>query len=158
MVADASVVVAALLDAGADGDWAQDQLRAGSLAAPHLMPVEAANIIRRAELAGDISAALSTLAHADLLALRMELYPYEPLAWRVWELRHNLTCYDASYVALAEAVNAPLVTLDAAIAGAPGLRCEVRLPHRQRSAALGIRIDVENVAEALEQLDDPPTG
>jgi len=128
IVVDASAVVAALVDAGPDGDWAQAELRGESIAAPHLMPVEAANILRRAELAGDISSDLSTLAHADLLALRVDLYPYESLAWRVWELRHNLTAYDGWYVALAEAVEAPLVTLDARIAQAPGLRCEVRRP------------------------------
>jgi predicted nucleic acid-binding protein len=128
IVVDASAAVAALVDVGPDGDWAQAELRGNDLVAPHLLPVEAANILRRAVLAGGISADVATLAHDDLLALRVDLYPYEPVASRVWELRQNLTAYDAWYVALAEAVGAPLVTLDARIAQAPGLRCEVRQP------------------------------
>ena len=128
IVVDASAVVAALVDVGQDGDWAQAELRGEDLVAPHLVTVEAANILRRAVLTGGISADVATLAHDDLLALRVDLYPYEPVASRVWELRHNLTAYDGWYVALAEAVGAPLITLDARIARAPGLRCEVRLP------------------------------
>ena len=128
IVVDASAVVAALVDVGQDGDWAQAELRGEDLVAPHLVTVEAADILRRAVLTGGISADVATLAHDDLLALRVDLYPYEPVASRVWELRHNLTAYDGWYVALAEAVGAPLITLDARIARAPGLRCEVRLP------------------------------
>jgi predicted nucleic acid-binding protein len=128
IVVDASAVVAALVDAGPDGVWAEAALRAEDLLAPHLMPVEAANILRRAVLSGGLSADVATLAHYDLRALRVDLFPYEPLASRVWELRHNLTAYDGWYVALAEAVGAPLVTLDARIAQAPDLRCEVHLP------------------------------
>ena len=128
IVVDASAVVAALVDVGQDGEWAQAELRGEDLVAPHLVTVEAANILRRAVLTGGISADVATLAHDDLLALRVDLYPYEPVASRVWELRHDLTAYDGWYVALAEAVGAPLITLDARIARAPGLRCEVRLP------------------------------
>ena len=128
IVVDASALVAALVDVGPDGDWAQAELRGEDLVAPHLVTVEAANILRRAVLTGGISADVATLAHDDLLALRVDLYPYEPVASRVWELRHNLTAYNGWYVALAEAVGAPLITLDARIARAPGLRCEVRLP------------------------------
>ena len=128
IVVDASAVVAALVDVGQDGDWAQAELRGEDLVAPHLVTVEAANILCRAVRTGGISADVATLAHDDLLALRVDLYPYELVASRVWELRHNLTAYDGWYVALAEAVGAPLITLDARIARAPGLRCEVRLP------------------------------
>ena len=128
VVVDASAVVAALVDAGPDGRWAGSELAADGLAAPHLMPVEAANILRRAVLAGDLSADVAALAHDDLVELRMDLFPYEPQAQRVWELRDNLTTYDAWYVALAEALDAPLVTLDRRIARAPGHGCEVRLP------------------------------
>lgn len=66
--------------------WAEQTLSAGHLAAPHLMPVEAANILRRATLAGEVSADTASMAHDDLLALRVELFPYGPLAARVWEL------------------------------------------------------------------------
>jgi predicted nucleic acid-binding protein len=128
VVVDASTVVAALTDSGPDGRWAEEILASGPLAAPHLMPAEVANILRRAAMAGKVSADAASLAHADLAELRVELFPYEPFADRIWELRANLTCYDAWYVALAEFLECPLATLDARLAGAPGLKCEVRLP------------------------------
>jgi predicted nucleic acid-binding protein len=128
LIVDASVVVAALVDSGPTGRWAESELAAGELAAPHLLPVEVANILRRAALAGDISEDTAALAHADLLELRVELYPYEAVAARVWELRHNVTAYDACYVSLAEQLAAPLVTLDRKLSQARGTRCVFRLP------------------------------
>lgn len=128
VVVDASAVVAALVDEGPDGDWAGRELGREALVAPHLMPVEAANILRRAALAGVVSDDTASLAHADLTQLRIELLPYEPFAQRIWELRTNLTAYDAWYVAVAESLDVALVTLDRRVAGAPGPRCEFRLP------------------------------
>ena len=128
LVVDASATVAALVDAGPDGHWARAALGRAGLVAPHLMPVEAANILRRAVLGGDLTSDTGAMAHADLIDLRIELFPYEPFADRVWQLRDNLSSYDAWYVALAEELDADLVTLDARIARAPGLRCAVRLP------------------------------
>src|SRR4051812_8230918 len=92
---DASVVVAALVDTGAGGRWAESELVAGPLAAPHLLPVEVANILWRAVRAGAIAEEIGALAHGDLLALDIELFPYEPVAARVWELRNTITSYDA---------------------------------------------------------------
>lgn len=128
LVVDASAVVAALVDGGADGRWAESLLAAEPLAAPHLMPVEAANILRRAALARDLSDDVASLAYADLVQLRVELFPYEPLADRVWELRSSLTTYGAWYVALAESLDCRLVTLDMRLARAPGPRCEFETP------------------------------
>jgi predicted nucleic acid-binding protein len=128
IVVDASAIVAALVDSGSTGAWAQAELEHEDLAAPHLMPVEVANILRRAERAGDLSADAATLAHADLVRLRVALFPYEPHAERVWALRDNLTAYDGWYVALAEALAVPLVTLDRRVGRASGPRCEFRLP------------------------------
>ncbi len=125
---DASAVVAALVDGGPVGEWAGAELARGGLAAPHLMPVEVANILRRAALAGELTADIASQAHDDLVLLRVDLFPYEPHARRVWQLRDNLTAYDAWYVAVAEDLGAPLVTLDGRIARAPGPRCDVRLP------------------------------
>jgi predicted nucleic acid-binding protein len=127
-VVDASVIVAALVDSGSDGVWAEAELVTGPLAAPHLLPVEVANILRRAVRAKALSAELGALAHADLLQLRIELFPYEPVANRVWELRDTVTAYDAWYVALAERLAAPLLTLDRKLSRAAGARCKFRLP------------------------------
>jgi predicted nucleic acid-binding protein len=121
LVVDASMVVAGLTDSGPGGRWAESLLAGDSLAAPHLMPVEAANILRRAALAGDISADAASLAHTDLLDLRVEFFSYEPCAARVWELRENATSYDGWYVAVAELLDAPLATLDGRLASSPGL-------------------------------------
>ena len=87
LVVDASVVVAALASADATGQWAESVLAGQPLAAPHLMPAEAASILHRAELAGEISADTASLAHADLGRLRVEYFPYDPFADRIWELR-----------------------------------------------------------------------
>ena len=123
LVVDASMLVAALVDSGADGRWAESLLASDSLAAPHLIMAEAANILRRSAVIGAISVEQASLAHADLLDLRVELFPYAPFAPRIWELRENVTCYDAWYVAIAEALNASLATLDVRLAKAPGPRC-----------------------------------
>jgi predicted nucleic acid-binding protein len=122
-VVDASVVVAALIDDGPAGRWAEELVASTPLAAPHLMPVEAADILRRAALAGDVSDDVASLGHADLLALAVELFPYDVLADRIWELRGAVTAYDGWYVALAESLKAPLATLDRRLTRAPGPRC-----------------------------------
>jgi predicted nucleic acid-binding protein len=121
-------MVAALVDASPVGSWAESVLASGPLAAPHLLPIETANVLRRLALAGDISSDVAALAHRDLLAIRMELFPYAPLGERVWELRQNVTSYDACYVALAELLRVPLATLDARLTRIPGATCEFRLP------------------------------
>ncbi|HTU09012.1 MAG TPA: type II toxin-antitoxin system VapC family toxin [Trebonia sp.] len=123
LVVDASMVVAALVDSGRDGRWAESLLTSDSLAAPHPLPAEAASILRGSALAGTISAEDASLAHADLLDLRVELFPYAPFAARIWALRENVTSYDAWYVAVAETLDAPLATLDGRLANAPGPRC-----------------------------------
>lgn len=128
LVIDASLVVAALADGGHTGQWAEGVLLSDHLAAPHLMPVEVANILRRAALAGDVSSDTASLAHADLQALRLDLFPYAPVASRAWALRENLTSHHAWYVALAELLDAKLATIDRRLARAPGPECEFVLP------------------------------
>jgi len=125
LVIDASLVVSALVDSGSTGTWAESLLATEPLTAPHLMPVEAANILRRAAMAGNISADAASMAYADLLDLRVELFPYAPFAARVWELRDNVTSYDAWYIALAESLGSRVATLDLRLARAPGPRCEL---------------------------------
>jgi len=128
LVVDASAVVAALVDDGPQGRWAEERLGDGPLAAPHLMPVETANILRRAALAGRISDDTAGMAHADLLRLRVDLFAYRPLAERAWELRATITVYDAWYVALAEALDVPLLTIDVRLERAAGPRCAFATP------------------------------
>ncbi|MCY4075595.1 MAG: type II toxin-antitoxin system VapC family toxin [Acidobacteria bacterium] len=128
VVVDASVLVAAVMDAGPAGDWARAVTAARHLIAPQLAPAEAGNVLRRAELAGEISGPEATAGYRDIVDLPIELLHFEPFAPRIWELRFNLTTYDAWYVACAEALAVPLATLDARLGRAPGPACRFLLP------------------------------
>ena len=128
VVIDASTVVAAIVDGGATGRWAEHILARRDLVAPHLMMAEATNALRRAELAREISRDAAALAVRDVVDLPVELYPFEPFAARVWSLRRTITAYDAWYVAIAELLDAPLVTLDVKLSRAPGPTCRFELP------------------------------
>ena len=130
VVVDASALVAALVDSGREGKWAESVVAEGSLAGPELVLAEASNILRRLERAGAISRLEANSAYRDLLRLDMELFPFAPFANRVWALRSNLTSYDAWYVALAEALDCPLVTLDRKLGRSSGPRCEIVAPSR----------------------------
>lgn len=125
---DSSVLVAAAIDQGSEGRWAEGVLESSPLVAPHLAIVEATNILRRLEQAGRLTPGEAGAARQDLLSLDLTLFPFEPFADRVWELRSNLTSYDAWYVALAEAMETPLATLDRHLARASGPRCAFRTP------------------------------
>ena len=92
------------------------------------MPAEVTNILRRAA-ASEITQDVASMAHADLLDLRVELFPYAPFAPRVWELR-DVTSYDAWYIALAESLGVSVATLDRRMAQAPGPRCTFEVPPR----------------------------
>ena len=127
IVVDASVVVTALGDDGPDGDQARLRLRGERLAAPHLLDLEVVSAWRRLAAAGNIDERRATLAMADLKALRLHRVPHEPMLGRCWELRANLTVYDAAYVALAELLKATLVTADLRLSEAPGSRCEIEV-------------------------------
>jgi len=125
LVVDASVVVAALVDGGPAGAWAAETIRGRFLVAPAHVHVEVASALRRLAASGAVGSDLAALAHADLLELRVQTYPYAPFGERVWSLRSVASAYDAAYVALAEALDAPLATLDARLARAPGVPCAV---------------------------------
>ncbi|CAN5147532.1 type II toxin-antitoxin system VapC family toxin [soil metagenome] len=90
-----------------------------TLHAPHLLTVEVAQVLRRYSMAGELDARTAAAAFGDLDDLTIERYDHEVLLSRVWSLRHNLTAYDAAYIALAEALDAPLLTADRRLAGAP---------------------------------------
>lgn len=124
---DASVVVDALLGAPEDSRL-RSRLFAGgaSLHAPHILDLEVLHVLRRLERRGILHLSRAAEAVEDLLDLPLTRYPHVDLADRVWELRGALTAYDAAYVALAEALGAPLLTRDAALASAGGHRARVR--------------------------------
>jgi predicted nucleic acid-binding protein len=127
IVVDASVLATALADDGADGDQARRRLRAQRLAAPELVDLEVESVLRRLCLAGRLPLRRAELAMSDLVALPLRRVSHRGLLARCWELRDNLTVYDASYVTVAEQLNAILVTADTRLAGAPGLRCKIDL-------------------------------
>jgi predicted nucleic acid-binding protein len=128
LVVDASAVVAALTDGGADGEWARAAVRGSALVAPSHLFAEASNVLRRLVLTGGLTSDLGALAHEDLMQLSVTTVGFEVVARRVWALHPNLTAYDAAYVALAEELGAPLLTLDARLARAPGTSCTFLLP------------------------------
>jgi predicted nucleic acid-binding protein len=128
VVIDSSVVVAALVDSGPHGDWAEGILAGGLLQAPELLLAEACNIFRRLERAKLITTPEANAAQDDLMQLDVELFAFEPFAGRIWELRHNVTSYDAWYVAIAEALELPLATLDEPLSQSTGVRCKFLTP------------------------------
>ncbi len=122
-VLDAGVVVDLLV--GRLDDTALGEEEAG---VPHLLDSEVTSVLRRLVLRGDLTVELGDEAMARFLQLELERFPADWLRPRMWELRENLSAYDATYVALAESIGASaLVTTDARLAGAPGLRCTVRV-------------------------------
>ncbi len=128
VVVDASVLVAAVADAGSDGVWAEEVVADGDLIAPHLALVEATNILRKLELAGALDRSDARTAFRDLQRLAVELVSFAVFAERVWQLRANVTSYYAWYVAIAEAFDVPLATLDGRLVGTAGPRCEFLSP------------------------------
>ena len=128
VVVDSSVIVAALLDTGPDGVWAEQVIDDKVLYAPELVRVEATNVLRRLERAEQITTAEANGAQEDLTQLEIELFPFEPFSDRIWELRHTVTGYDAWYVAVAEELGYPLATLDRRLAQAVGPKCKFLTP------------------------------
>lgn len=125
LVVDASVLLAGLVDNGAAGGWAREQLRTPHLLAPHVLPVEVTSGLRRLVSGGVVSPGAAYAALHELHERRIDLYPFEPFTDRVWELRANVTAYDAWYVALAEAHGCALATLDHRLVEAPGPVCDL---------------------------------
>ena len=95
--------------------------------APHLLDLEVAQVVRRYWRAGDITATRGEQAIRDLADLPLHRHSHEPLLGRIWQLRNNVTAYDAAYIALAEALDAPLVTLDGALSRVPGARISIEV-------------------------------
>jgi predicted nucleic acid-binding protein len=128
IVLDASVLVE-LLVGTARGRSIAERIGDPSvgLHVPHLADVEVAQSLRRYVASREIDAASAAAALANLRSLDLQRHPHEPLLDRVWALRGNLTAHDAVYAALAEALDATLLTCDAKLARAPGLGCRVQV-------------------------------
>lgn len=128
VVIDASVAFAGLTSPDPAGVWAREILSADDVVGPELLTVEVSHLLRKAALRGALQPQVAREIVADLRFLVNTLLPHRPLLARIWELHSNLTAYDATYVALAEALDAPLATLDQRLVRAPGPRCNFRTP------------------------------
>ena len=127
IVVDASVLTPGLLYDDARGDLIRRRLAGERLTAPGLVDLEVISSLRRIVRAGKETAERAQHALRDLVALPLERVQHGDLAHRIWELRDNLTAYDASYVALAERLDTVLLTADAAFARAPRVACQMEL-------------------------------
>jgi predicted nucleic acid-binding protein len=126
IVVDASAAVSALLNAGP----ARRTLGDEQLHVPHLIDAEIANALRRQVGAGRLDGAAAWTALDRWRRLGMTRYPAVGLLERMWELRENVSAYDASYIALAEHLDCSLLTADARLSRAPGLRCPITVVPR----------------------------
>jgi predicted nucleic acid-binding protein len=127
LVVDASVLAVALADDSADGDASRARLWGEELVAPELLDLEVVSVLRGQMMAGALDSRRADLALNDLSAMPLKRAPHLPLLHRCGELRENLTIYDAAYVALAEALEALLLTGDRRLARAPGPRCQIEV-------------------------------
>ncbi len=129
IVLDASAAVALLVDSSTVGGQVAARLLQHEIAYPSLLPYEVASALRRLAATDVITPQLAARSLHDVTLLNGQAFEFSDLARRVWELRHNVSTYDAAYVALAELLEVPLLTLDSRLRAAPGLRCQfVDLP------------------------------
>jgi predicted nucleic acid-binding protein len=127
LVVDTSAVLEALAAHDAVPELIERLAGDGDLHGPHLIDTEVLHALRRMTINHEISDERAADARSDFAELTLVRYPHQPLSDRVWELRHNLTAYDATFVALAEVLAAPLVTCDTRLASAPGHSAQIEL-------------------------------
>lgn len=128
IVVDASAVLEVLLQTDRARVVEGELLGGATLHAPHLLDLEVAQVLRRYGRSGVLSPERGREALRHFLDLRIERYPHHLFLSRVWDLRDNATAYDAVYLALAEALDAPLLTMDRKLADVPGHGARVRVP------------------------------
>jgi predicted nucleic acid-binding protein len=127
IVTDAGVLIATFVDDGAWGDTARARLRHEEIAAPEFIDLEVTSALRGLLRAGKVDKRRADLALADLRRLVLLRASHQGLVARCWELRDNLSVYDASYIALAELLGATLITTDARMSRAPQIMCSVEV-------------------------------
>jgi predicted nucleic acid-binding protein len=129
IVLDASAAADVLLNLGLRARRIRERMAQsdGDLHVPHLFEVEVLSVLRRFSLRGELSQERARLALGRLSTMRLTRYPHTALLSRLWELRDNVTIYDAAYIALAETLGTPLVTTDARLVRAPGIRAAVEV-------------------------------
>jgi predicted nucleic acid-binding protein len=127
LVVDASVLAPVVADEGDDGQRFRERLRGETVIGPDLLRLEVVSVLRRHAASGSLTAEQANNAVDDLLAFPITVFPTAPLLDRVWQLRHTVSAYDGCYVALAEAVEHPLLTADRRLANAPGVRCAIEV-------------------------------
>src|SRR5262245_16873850 len=127
VVIDAGVLAVALVDDGSLGRRIRSRLLGSDLAAPEIIDLEVANVVRKHLIAGNIAGDRAQQAIDDLTSLPLTRLSHRPLLPRIWELHHNIAGYDAAYIASAEILQAPFVTADAKLARATGPRCDFEI-------------------------------
>ncbi|MEM9608629.1 MAG: type II toxin-antitoxin system VapC family toxin [Actinomycetota bacterium] len=127
LVVDASVLAPVVADGGAGGRRLRRRLGGEVIAGPDLVRIEVSSVLRRQASTGRLTTERADAALNDLLSFPLRVFPTGPLLRRAWELRENVTTYDGCYVALAEGLEAVLLTADIRLANAPGPRCEIEL-------------------------------
>jgi predicted nucleic acid-binding protein len=127
LVVDASVLAPVVADGGDDGQRFRERLRGETVIGPDLLRIEVVSVLRRHADSGSLTDQQADGAVDDLLAFPITVFPTAPLLGRVWQLRQNVRAYDGCYIALAEAVEHPLLTADRRLANAPGIRCAIEV-------------------------------
>ena len=128
IVLDASAARELLLRAPDQPRLVDRVLRSGeTIAAPHVLDLEVAHVLRRFVMAGELTEARARVVIEDRRALGICRYPHDVLLDRIWQLRVNCTAYDDAYPALSEALDAPLITCDTTLAGVPGASASVEV-------------------------------
>ena len=127
LVVDSSAILNAIIAVEPVPGLAERLADDADLHAPHLIDIEVLHALRRLSNRGELSEDGASDARTDFGDLRLVRYPHVGIADRIWELRHNLTAYDAAYIALAEALDAPLITCDQRLSEAPGHSANVEL-------------------------------
>ncbi len=128
IVVDASAVLELLLASATGIRIGERLLSPGEIVcAPHLIDLEVAQVLRRYSLSGDLEPSRAAEALADFRDLPIERYPHDLFLTRIWEMRHNVTAYDAAYLALAETLDSVLITTDERLATAPGHAARIRV-------------------------------